>query len=1322
MKGDFSKLDFNPADNFTGVLYQQGRVFVDTDGTAETQIESHLRTTLAQDTIGPKVAAVPADVPESLKIVEAEATTASDATVTIKPGRVWADGVPLLIPGTTNVELQAPYLPAPFHATTPTAIAAGTRDAVILEVWEEAFNAFQDPNHLIEPALGGVDTTERVKVSYGLKLLRLGANDDCGNIADKLADNFAAKGKLTVTPASSMTITGDCPVELGGGYTGFEHYLYRIEVAEPDSDGNARFKWSQFNGGLVGRGDFTSTGGSTGTVKIKANNQMINHCGLTSFYLEALAYDATVGHWRVVFTADATLPQDDTLSLTNKSGTWPATAPATAFFRLWNGIALMDAFPVPATGTEPNPLKDGIRLAFETEAAGKYTPGDYWTFPVRASGTAIDADWIAANWPNNAPPQGICYRRVPLGVLTWSGAAPVTITADAEQIEDCREVFDPLTDLRGCCIEVKPGDDIHRAVRKLIEAGGGCLCLLPGNHTITRPIDLSGSNSIHIRGFGPASRVTISNQIETAAFLLANTSDITFESFIAINRAAAPVWDCRNTARLRVREVFALSTLEARRQPLFSLQGSGHSWRLEDNVFVGAIGLLGRLLAASAIFGNTWIGAGRGIDLIYAQELQVERNDFLGIRTDQIKDIEALLGGVASGTTTFSSAKSVSIGIRSTLNLAPAPAYVAIEMHAALDVDIIDNEFFGAVGCHLEWVENGVMQRNRFRTRVAAAVCGIAHGLRFNENRIGVADDDRSGAPVMVCDTGLIVRADAVECRIAYNIFANVKNGVVFETDVGNKKMAARDFAVNLYMTDSVTDDSAKEILAEAEARTKEISDKNLLLSSTIFRVGRSERVAIEGNQFHASAVGIEWSGTTQIFDFRIAENAFVGCQDVAIQIEPDNRILMLADPVDTKVRLIENNRFEIFSGAVRATIGAVRVEQNDIRVAAPAKRVVPPKAILGVAADNVYNSPALAKANQSDDTPLVLMMAMEATNAVEKNPDSINAKGFSKDADDKILKTNPAKKGDVLADDVYVMKTFADIGALGYLGILANLLFPKWTYNAEGFVINLAGIQNRVVGNRLYGNNTQRPGGVLFNAVSGDVRDNEIVVPGTAVLLTGKFGLGGGIQGAQITGNTLVASGIAGSKTAVYALAIPSLSAGHLAISNNEFKGSVMIGGDPLSAQGFSNTNVYTFPGVLTYYNAMKLDMSTYAIASLVKLFPSKGGNFGVFQPPGIIVQLWLTDPHASRPIVHFCQNRVVQGWVGIFQALSGAYWNAARLKSQASQALIANVGNNVIDYGASVVGYELVIAGNYSQAALKYRVGGSVQAVANIPAAVSF
>ncbi len=510
MKGDFSRLDFNPADNFTGVLYQQGRVFLDTDGNAETQIEGHLRGTLARDAIGANAAAVPMGQPDSFKLIQAQAT-ASEVTVMLKPGRLWADGVPVILPGSADVSLKATYLGPPIQSPQPepSSITEVARDAVILEVWEEAFSGFQNPPALIEPALGGPDTTERVKAALALRLLRLNPEDECGNLAGRLADDFAAKGKLTVTPAPSITITGDCPVEAGGGYSGFEHYLYRIEIAPPTGGGAARFKWSQFNGGLVGRGVFDSI---TGTVAIKANNQMINHCGLTSFYLEALKFDADYGHWKVVFTADATLPQDDELSLTNIDGAWPAVAPATAFFRLWNGIRLVGDFPIPGGGGQPNELKDGIRLAFEADAVGKYAPGDYWTFPVRAAGAPVDDAWIAANWPNNAPPQGVHYHRVPLAVLNWGGTPPVTILASAGEIHDCRLVFPPLTKLKGCCTyTVGDGmtsfgqfDKIQPAIDALPPSGGE-ICILPGNYT--ENLTINGKDNVTLKGCDDRSKI-----------------------------------------------------------------------------------------------------------------------------------------------------------------------------------------------------------------------------------------------------------------------------------------------------------------------------------------------------------------------------------------------------------------------------------------------------------------------------------------------------------------------------------------------------------------------------------------------------------------------------------------------------------------------------------------------------------------------------------------------------------------------------------------------------------------------------------------------
>ena len=112
-------------------------------------------------------------------------------------------------------------------------------------------------------------------------------------------------------------------MQAGGGYTGFEHFLYRIEIATPDGAGNARFKFSRFNGGLVGRGVLDT---AVNEILIRANDQMINLSQLTDFYLEVLAPGPAddPGRWRVVMTADATPDRRRQRSTSaNIQGAWP---------------------------------------------------------------------------------------------------------------------------------------------------------------------------------------------------------------------------------------------------------------------------------------------------------------------------------------------------------------------------------------------------------------------------------------------------------------------------------------------------------------------------------------------------------------------------------------------------------------------------------------------------------------------------------------------------------------------------------------------------------------------------------------------------------------------------------------------------------------------------------------------------------------------------------------------------------------------------------------------------------------------------------------
>jgi hypothetical protein len=514
MKGDFSSWRDERRQNFTGVMHQQGRVMLDADWNAQTAITNDWQDVAAQDIIGSGVAAVPADQPNGFKVKTAS-VNAGNVQLTLAPGRTWADGMLAELYSEPDPELTSDVTRIATYLTPPvqdpgfgiSSIISGVRDAVILEVWREEINGFQLPDLLVEPALGGPDTTERVHTSWAFRLMRLAATDTCENIVSRLRDDFGNKGKLTVTLQPPVPGgTPDCPTVAGGGYTGFEHNLYRIEIANVNA-GPPQFKWSQYGGGLVGRGHFVA--GAPNTVAIKANQQAITNSGLSSVYLEAVEYDQTLGHWRVTYGATATLSNDILTLGPTVFGTAPPSNPNpkdTTFFRLWNGIARVQDF---APAQLPNMV--GIFVDFEVPAASKYVPGDYWTFPVRAGEIKNEELLVGKDIGGGTfvgvPPKGIHYHRVPLAVLNWASTTTVTTP-----IEDCRHIFHPLTKLATCCsYRVGDGMDSWGDYEKIqdaidnLPADGGEICVLPGKYIENVSID--DKRNITIKGCGERSRV-----------------------------------------------------------------------------------------------------------------------------------------------------------------------------------------------------------------------------------------------------------------------------------------------------------------------------------------------------------------------------------------------------------------------------------------------------------------------------------------------------------------------------------------------------------------------------------------------------------------------------------------------------------------------------------------------------------------------------------------------------------------------------------------------------------------------------------------------
>ena len=514
MRGDFSVLNFDPHEhergvsppaqgvlrNLSGVLHQQGRVTTDADLTEQELLGLGWKGQAGRDIIGAGVCAVPATEPQGFR-VESAHVTAGSVHVMLRPGRAWVDGILTRLAGETPdpsapVERVATYIGPPLSSPEPTAgqIGDATRDAVILEVSEEELHGFQYPQRLIEPALGGPDTSERAYVNFRIRLLRLAEHEDCHSILGKLRDDPSSKGRLTASLAPVVAIAGDCPVVGGGGYTGFEHNLYRVEIADTPPLAPARFKWSQWNGGLAGRGRFDATT-NPDRVVIDAGRAAVVNSGLTEFYLEAVQYDALVGAWSVTYGTIARLNTDHDLELTSPAsfGTIPSTTES-VFFRLWNGIADIAAF---TNAVNPVELRDGIRLAFDAPAAGNYRSGDYWTFAVRAGEIANPQVLI-----DHAPPTGIVYHRAPLAEINWTAAQNTEL---AGTIEDCRRRFRPLTNQKICCTFLI-GDGVSsfgdfnslEEAAAHLPAAGGELCLLPGLHRAN--LRLEGRRNITIHG------------------------------------------------------------------------------------------------------------------------------------------------------------------------------------------------------------------------------------------------------------------------------------------------------------------------------------------------------------------------------------------------------------------------------------------------------------------------------------------------------------------------------------------------------------------------------------------------------------------------------------------------------------------------------------------------------------------------------------------------------------------------------------------------------------------------------------------------------
>ncbi|MEN6375930.1 MAG: DUF6519 domain-containing protein [Smithella sp.] len=266
-----------------------------------------------------------------------------------------------------------------------------------LDVWTRHICADEDKT-LLEPALGGPDTTSRIKTEWQLRCQYLGAQN--AFTLDEIRKRYCG-----VWPQlSSPEVTDYWQLPLGTGrmkidsanFTRTENQLYRVEVHTGNFNDNGeattlKFKWSRDNGSVVATVKDINT--TTKAVTLADADLKIQNAFSDANFIEICdelcSRTNTPGY---LVSADMSLIRDGKITLKENWGYERSAAALEApiIVRRWDGVQSANNFE----------LEDGLTVAFDTGDV-YYRSGDYWLIPARTD--------AIIGWENNVsqPAHGI---------------------------------------------------------------------------------------------------------------------------------------------------------------------------------------------------------------------------------------------------------------------------------------------------------------------------------------------------------------------------------------------------------------------------------------------------------------------------------------------------------------------------------------------------------------------------------------------------------------------------------------------------------------------------------------------------------------------------------------------------------------------------------------------------------------------------------------------------------------------------------------------------------------------------------------------------
>jgi hypothetical protein len=449
MKGDFSRLTFDPSKHFTRVLMQQGRVQLDADWNEQAAILLHYLERLAADLIGPFGGP---EGEEAFAIgVVAGGATAAISDLTLGTGRYYVDG--LLC---ENLDPKASYFTQPDLPLDRDQDKLPTASFLAyLDVWERHVTYVEDGS-IREVALQGPDTATRARVVWQVRVTDKTPDGKTAfpaaarELTDQLWGDWVDvwqppnRGSLQARAKLGGDPTNPCVAPPGARFRGLENQLYRVEVhtggtaAAAAGEVGATFKWSRDNGSVT----FpivdiaTESASSTTTLTLerlgREGRASLSQGDRVEIVDDDVALGKLPGVLAQVATVDAerariTLRQPPASTVGQDKAKHP-------LLRRWDygpaaKVAPDGALPIVEGKGQDSwlDLEDDIQVFFQPAPAGAihtYRAGDYWMIPARTATGNIE--WPGTpDAPTPLPPRGVLHRFAPLALLV--GGKPVEL-------------------------------------------------------------------------------------------------------------------------------------------------------------------------------------------------------------------------------------------------------------------------------------------------------------------------------------------------------------------------------------------------------------------------------------------------------------------------------------------------------------------------------------------------------------------------------------------------------------------------------------------------------------------------------------------------------------------------------------------------------------------------------------------------------------------------------------------------------------------------------------------------------------------------------